>query len=135
MPTKAPAAAARAAICSPGFLRRGRLEVERQAGGHDMPEFAHLGVRRVKFGADDRGEAVGAHGARIGDRPIVIADEMVRQHHEVVAGVLVGVDHLLGCKRAVGQGRMGVEIAAPEAAGKREGREVGHGGLGGKGSA
>ena len=63
--------------------------------------------------------------ARVGDRPVEIADEVIGQHHEIVAGILIGIDHLVGRERAIGQGRMRVEIAAPEAAGKREGGEVG----------
>ncbi len=75
----------------------------------------------MQFGPDDGGEIVGAEGPGVGHRPVEIADEMFRQHHEVVAGVLVGLDHLVRLEAAVGQVGMGVEIAAPEAAGSGKG--------------
>jgi len=74
----------------------------------------------MQFGADDGGEVVGAHGAGIRHGPVVVADEVVRQHHEIIAGVLVGFDDLRRLKSAIREIRMGMQVAAPEAAGKRE---------------
>ncbi len=76
-----------------GFIFSGGREIKRQASGHDMPEFANLGLRGVQFRAEDGGEIIGAQGAGVGDGPIIVPHEMIRQHHEIIAGVLVGLDH------------------------------------------
>jgi hypothetical protein len=58
-----------------GFAGLGRGKVERQAGGHDVPQLADLGHRRVEFGPDQGGETVGAQLAGVGDRPRIAAEE------------------------------------------------------------
>ena len=85
-----------------------------------MPQLPDLGLRRVKLGSDDGGEIVGAKPAGVGDRPVINVEKVVRQHHEVVARVLVGLDHLIGLKHAVRESRMGMKIAPPETARKGE---------------
>ena len=79
-----------------GLLGCGRVEIEWKARGNDVPQLADLGLGGVKLGADDGGEVVGAQAAGVGDRPVIDAEKVVGQHHEVVARVLVGFDHLVG---------------------------------------
>ena len=121
MPMKAPASARAGRYLRTGFAIEVAREVQRQARRHDVPEFAHRRFRRVQFGADQRGEVVGAEGPRVGDGEIEVADEMLGQLHEVVARVLVGIDDRLRLQSAIGQVRMGVQVSAPEAAGGGEG--------------
>ena len=101
----------------PGLGLAARRKVERQAGADDMPQLADRCIGGVQLGPQQRGEAVGAQVAGIGDGPVEALEEVFRQHEEIIAGVLVGLDHLVRRQGAVGKGRMGVEVAAPEAAG------------------
>jgi hypothetical protein len=105
----------------------GRREVERQAGGENVPEFALLGAHRMQFGADQSSETVRAKRPRVRDRPAEAFEEMIGELQEVVARTLVRLDDMLGAQRAVGQMGMGVQIAAPEPAGARK-RDDAHAG-------
>src|SRR5687767_3797683 len=71
---------------------------------------------RVQLRPEDRGEAVGAEGPRVGDREIVALLEMIGERQEIVARVAVVRADLLRRLDAVGEFRMGVQIAAEEAA-------------------
>ena len=119
MATKAPAARARAAQLRAGLARRRRREIERQAGGEDVPEFADLSCPSMQFAADRVVKSWSASAA-IGDRQAETIEKMLGELEEIVTGALVGRDDRLWTRRAVGQARVRVQIAAPEAAGARE---------------
>ena len=105
----------------PGLLLAGRREIRRQSGGEDVPDLTVAVGRRMDFGAEDGGEAVGAERQRIGDGEAVAGEEVVGQAQEVVAGVAIEPADLLRLKPAVGEGRMRVDVAPPEPAGRLKG--------------
>ncbi len=109
-----------------GFLGRRRLEIERKAGRHDVPEFADRCGHGMELSAKESCEAVRAELARVGERPAIPIYEMLGHLHEVVACVLIGLDGPIERQGAIRQVRMRVEIAAPEAAFERKGRNVRH---------
>ena len=106
------------------FFGRWRGKIERETRRDNVPEFADLGRRRVKPGAEQGGEIIGAPAPRIGDWPIIALHEMIGELEEVIAGAFIGLDHLFGRQRAAGQGRMGVQIATPEPPRRRERRDA-----------
>ena len=113
----------------PGFVRFGRGKIERQSGRDNVPIFARRRRHGVNLSPDQGGEVIRAQVAGIGDRPIEAAEKMIGQLEEIVARALVGLDHVLGLQGAVGEGRMGVQVPAPEAPWRREGENA-HGRLG-----
>ena len=105
--------------------RSRRLVGAAKSSGRPTARMCHssptLGRHRVQLGADQRGEIIGAGGARVGDRPAEAVEEMLGELEEVVAVALVGGDHRFRREAAVGERRMRVQIAAPETSGGREG--------------
>jgi hypothetical protein len=83
----------------------------------------------MDLGAEQRGEAGPAAGARIGDGEAVARQEMIRQGEEVVARFPVDLADLLGRQAPIRERRMSVDVALQEAPGRGEGRVVLHGPL------
>jgi hypothetical protein len=101
-----------------------RREILRQADGQHMPGLAMAVGRCVKLGAEDGREAIAAESPRVGDREFVAGHEMVGEAEEVVARVAVEPADFPGRKSAVGEVRMGVEIAAPELSRRSKGLDA-----------
>ena len=93
-------------------------KVDGKARRHDVPELAHRRFRCMQLDAEQRGEIVGAEGPRVGDGEVEVLDEVFGELHEVIARGLVGIDHLPWFEHAVGEGRVGMQVAAPEASGR-----------------
>ena len=108
----------------PGLTRLGRGKVEREAGRDDVPQVSDLSARGVQFGSYQGCEAAASKRYGVRDRMAVPRHEMVGQGDEVVPVVAVPGDRLGRVDVAIGTRRMGVEVAAPESAGFREGQSV-----------
>ena len=123
MATKAPASRAR--FASRGAVSSG--SVGGKSNGRPVATICQYSpaLRRhgVNFRADQRGETVAAQPARVGNRPIESAQEMIGHLEEVIARTLIRLDDLRGVQGSVGKVRMGVKIPAPETARRREGTD------------
>jgi hypothetical protein len=100
--------------------RRWRSEVEGETDGYQMPVQAGLGAWGVEFGAYQRSEGGRAQAARVGERIVVLLQEVVGECYEIVFPCPIRLYYYLGGERPIGTGRVSVEIATVEATGLAE---------------
>jgi hypothetical protein len=97
----------RTALCGPPdrpgvIVRRGRLEVPWNARGRDPVGIALLPRGGAELGAYYRGKTFVAQGTGVGNLPVVLSLEVVRESDKVVAGFAIGAHDFLRIDQAVG---------------------------------
>ena len=100
----------------------GRREISGQAHCKDVPEFAVLHGARMKLCSEKGGECIAAIWTRVGNGVVINANHVVRQGYEIITLRLIAAADLGGGQDTIGQGGMGVQVAAVKAAGRGKGR-------------
>ena len=104
--------------------RVGRFKIKWQTHGQNMPKLAIILRAGMQLCPDDGGEIRIAKRAGIGHWIVEKANKMIRQRDEIIALSLIPAANFGRFQHAIGQGRMGVQIATVKLAGLRE--KVGH---------
>jgi hypothetical protein len=75
----------------------------------------------MQFCPEDGGEPILAKAGGVGDGVVLGADEVIGQRDKIIALGLIAAANFMRFKTAIGQGGMGMQVAAPELAGLGKG--------------